>query len=361
MKDLLMFNQTVQNAFDSEPAKFEAFHQLMLDYANDNLSAGVDKKDANAKIVSKLRAIIGCDEHSTKAEIRKAIRRNKTVIFDIIEDTVQDLLVTGWARDPFFQKYVEVRNIALGDRNEFYVPDDSLFSVMKVSGNHHDIIRQRLGAGSLFPIVTSWVAIKFYSEYERLITNLEDFGTFVRKLYESYDQYVRQAMYDALEGYAASVPAAMRKTGSITAANLRELCYNVSALTGSPVVIMGTRPVLQSVIALTDSNWISAEMKEDHYKTGLIGYFEGYDVVEIPQGFKGGNTTSPLVSNDYLWIMPVSDQKFIKVVNEGDTQMYQVPDPQTNMDMTFEAELQTKLGVGIVFATSFGVYDIAGS
>ena len=49
------------------------------------------------------------------------------------------MLVTGWQNDPFMMKYVDQKNLALGDKNEFYVEDDSMLSVMKVSGNHHDI------------------------------------------------------------------------------------------------------------------------------------------------------------------------------------------------------------------------------
>lgn len=36
-------------------------------------------------------------------------------------------------------KYVDQRNLALGDKNEFYAEDDSVLSVMKIAGNHHDI------------------------------------------------------------------------------------------------------------------------------------------------------------------------------------------------------------------------------
>lgn len=37
-------------------------------------------------------------------------------------------------------KYVDQRNLALGDKNEFYSEDESILSVMKVAGNHHDIV-----------------------------------------------------------------------------------------------------------------------------------------------------------------------------------------------------------------------------
>ena len=78
--------------------------------------------------------------------------------------------------------------------------------------------------------------------------------------------------------------------------------------------------------------------------------------MEIPQGFKGKDLSQPLVTNDLLWIMPVADNKFIKLVNEGDTQMYQVTDAGEHMDMTYDYEVQQKLGIAIMFNLAFGMY-----
>lgn len=182
---------------------------------------------------------------------------------------------------------------------------------------------------------------------------------FVQKIYEAYDVYLKQAIYDTMAGYRNSIPATFKKTGSVTAAKIRELCETVSMATGCPVVIMGTAAALRNITALQDANYISDDMKNEHYKTGTLGWYEGYSLVEIPQGFKKNDLTQNLIDNQLIWVMPVADNKFIKLVNEGDTQMYQVNDPGTNRDMTFDAEFQTKMGIGIVFNLAFGMYDIA--
>lgn len=138
MSKFMNFDARVQHAFHDDVNDYVAFNKLMLDAARgtvENYSA----KEANDKIVEVFRNVIGCDEHSTKAEIRRGIRKNQAVLFDIIEETIDDALVSGWEQNPFFREYVDVKNLALGDKNEFYVPDNSVLSVMKVSGNHHDI------------------------------------------------------------------------------------------------------------------------------------------------------------------------------------------------------------------------------
>ena len=138
MAKFMNFDLNVKNAFENNEENYMNFNKLMLDAAQGNLD-GVTPRQANDKIVEMFRNVIGVDEKATKAEVRKAIRRNQVAVFEIIEEVIDDMLVSGWEQNPFFREYVGVRNLALGDKNEFYVPDNSVLSVMKVSGNHHDI------------------------------------------------------------------------------------------------------------------------------------------------------------------------------------------------------------------------------
>ena len=350
------FAANVQSVFNNDVNDFMAFSDLLTETALGTQK--VSKAEANAKIVEVFQGVLGLDKNSKPAEVRKAIRRNQALVFDIIEETVQSLLVTGWGNDPWMMKYVDQRNLALGDKNEFYSEDDSVLSVMKISGNHHDIIRQRLAGGSVESIKTYWVGIKIYAEFERVVMGLEDWAKFITKVYEAYDRYIKNTVYDAMVGYATGLTGQFKKTGSITAANLNALCDLVSTATGMPVMIMGTRVALAKVIELQNASYISDAMKNEHYRTGTLGMWEGKELVEIPQVFEKGNVGKYKIDNTLIWIMPVSEEKFIKVVNEGDTQLMTVTDKDTNMDMTYEYELQTKLGCGVMLNGVFGCYDI---
>lgn len=356
MNKFMNFAANVQTVFNNDVNDFMAFSNLLTDVALG--TSKVSKEEANAKIVEVFQGVLGITKDSRPGDVRRALRRNQALVFDIIEETIQNLLITGWGNDPFFQKYVDQRNLALGDKNEFYSEDDSILSVMKVSGNHHDIIRQRLGAGAVDSIATYWCAVKVYSEFERVVTGAEEFAKFVNKMYEAYDRYVKNALYDAMVGYNTKLSSDFKKTGSITAENLNALCDMVSTATGYPVMIMGTRTALSKVIGLQNSQYISEAMKDEHYRTGLLGMWEGKELVEIPQVFEKGKVGQYKIDNTLLWIMPITDLKFIKLVNEGDTQLRAITDKDTNMDMTYEQEIQTKLGVAVMLNSAFGVYDL---
>ena len=177
-------------------------------------------------------------------------------------------------------------------------------------------------------------------------------------MYEAYDRYVKNTIYDAMVGYATALTGQFKKTGSLTADNLNALCDLVSTATGYPVMIMGTRTALSKVTALQNASYISDTMKDEHMRTGLLGMWEGKELISIPQVFEKNKVGSYKIDNTLLWIMPMTDVKFIKLVNEGDTQLRAITDKDTLMDETYEQEIQTKLGVAVMLNSAFGVWDI---
>lgn len=72
------------------------------------------------------------------------MRRHKLDVFEVIEETLDDLLVSGWGENPFFREFVEEKFMNLGNTNEFWVNDDVILTVSEVSGNHHDLCLIRI-------------------------------------------------------------------------------------------------------------------------------------------------------------------------------------------------------------------------
>lgn len=191
-----------------------------------------------------------------------------------------------------------------------------------------------------------------------------DWAKFINKVYEAVDKKVNSLVYAALSGAGSELPAGGQwvHTGPLSAEtkdDFLELIQDVQAVNGGvDVVIMGTKMALSKVAALEDVNWISENMKNERNTTGRVGYFEGVRIAEIPQVLADNDTTQRLVDNDKLLIMPIADNKFIKVFNEGDAQIKEVSDGNTNVDMTIEYEYQMKMGVGIVIGRLFGIWNI---
>lgn len=121
---------------------------------------------------------------------------------------------------------------------------------------------------------------------------------------------------------------------------------------------MGTKSALSKLKNLADVNWIAKEDRTDHRNLGHVGIFEGTRVVEIPQVFAKNDTTTKMVDPNVLLIMPVADNKFIKLVYEGDAMIKDVTDNTVNQDMTYEVKYMTKLGVSTIIGRYFGTWNI---
>ena len=367
MKNLMMFNTTVQNAFDNDNANLVCFKELLVDAARGEVKE-FSAREANQKIVEKFRSALGIDMNDRPQAVRRAIRANKDLVFTLIEETIEEQIITGWMENPFFNQFVDTKNLALGDENDFYVEDDSILSVSKVSGNHHNMIRQRLGAGRHFSVAGEWFGIKIYSDFERVLTGAEDWASFVSKVAEAINRYLYDALYAALRGAKENLGANWVKSGELAAANkatLVKLCQDISMATGSEVTIFGARSALSALTSMADVNWAPESAKNEYYKNGgVLGTFEGISVAEIGQGLKRGagiNSASVeyMLDTDRLYIIPTSvANKFIKVVNYGETQVSQVTDKDTNRDMSYEYEVLYKMGINVILSTVFGVWEI---
>lgn len=360
----MRLNFTNQSTSDVFAVKsYAEFSQLMFDTAKN--ASKISKEESNNKIREIMFEVLGVEPGCDRKTLRKAIRRHKIDVFEVIEDTVENLLVSGWGENPFFNEFVETKSYADGDTNEFYVKDDIILTVSELSGNHHNLLRQRLNEGSTFRVKTSWYGIKIYTEYELFMAGKVDWAMFVQKIYEAFDKKMNDMLYQAVMEAGKSVLPTdqFTKTGALsdtTKATLIELVEDVQTANGCEAVIMGTKTALSKLNTLVETQWISDAMRDERHSTGRIGVWEGIRLVEIPQAFAPNDTKTKLVDNNKLLVMPVADNRFVKVYNEGEAQISEVSDKDTNMDMTLEYEYQMKMGIATVIGRKFGMWTITG-
>lgn len=144
-----------------ETRNLAEFTELMENRAKNILPEGYSAKEVDNGIREVMFEVLGIDANADKKTIRKAIRRHKLDVYEVIEEVLPNLLKTGWQDNPFFEQFVEYKNLSDGDTNEFYVADEVILSVSELSGSHHNILRQRLGEGSTFRVKTSWYGVRF--------------------------------------------------------------------------------------------------------------------------------------------------------------------------------------------------------
>lgn len=197
------------------------------------------------------------------------------------------------------------------------------------------------------------------------MNGIVDWAKFVQKIYEAFDLKVNTLLHDAVLAAGDKVLPAAQFTKSLemkaeNEATIIELADDVALANGTDIVIMGTKTALNKLSSITPITYYSDAMKDERNTTGRLGVWNGFTLMEIPQAYAPNTTSKKLEDNAKLLIMPATDNKFIKFVNEGDAQFYENTDPSKNMDMTIDAEYQQKMGFATVINRKFGQIKITG-
>ena len=282
-------------------------------------------------------------------------RKHKVEIFEIIEEVLNITLPDAWNESPFYNEMVEVKNYLLGQKNEFIVEDDSTLVVSRISGNHWNIDRQKLPAGKTFDVDTEWFGIRVYDELERFLKGVQTVEKMFAKMQESIQKDIDARVYSAFNGAGTYLPSSFQESGSFDKDTMLELVSKVQIASQRTVRIAGTKQALAKLDSAIASQWISNEMKNEKHTTGRIKVWEGINTVEIPQTFTRG-TYDFKVDDNVLYVLP-ENYRPIKLFFEGDTRSRELGEKDTD-DMSIDYQIQTKLGVGVVFDSLFGVYTV---
>jgi len=282
-------------------------------------------------------------------------RRHKIEIFEIMEEVLNVNLPNAWNESPFYNELVEMKNFLLGQKNEFVIQDNSVLAVARISGNHWNIDRQKINGSRSFSLETEWFGIRVYDDLERFLKGYVTIDQMFAKMQEGLNKDIDSRVYSAFMGAGTYLPTEFNESGTFVKDTMLTLVDRVQTASGKAARIAGTKQGLAKMGAAIDSAWISNEMKQEQHTTGRVKIWEGIDTIEIPQVFTRG-TYDFKIDNNTLLVLPDS-YKPVKLYFEGDTRARDLSETDTE-DMTIDSQMQTKLGVGVVFEAPFGKYQI---
>lgn len=365
MRDITCFSNNVVAQFDNNYDNMLQFNEVALD-ASHGAYNKYSKEETNTILRNQFNRVMGVDfKLATPMKRRQAWRDHGREVASLIEDVILDKMQSGWnAANARFMEYVEDVNIADGDKNEFYVADNSLLQVSKFAGNHHDIIRQYVKPGKSFTVETSWYVIKVYADFEMFMLGKIDFADLVDKMYKSIEDYRYSALYTAFMSMDSSLPTDMILETAVSESTkdaIIEQVEEVKAATGKDVILVGTRTAIQKLQSTVNYSLWSNDMKNERYNNGLLGQWEGYECLALSRVNKSGTRDSVFTAEDNkkIFIMPVGMEKPIKRVNEGDILYTERGMDGSSMDMTVEADIRYKEGIGVVISELFGEIKIS--
>lgn len=381
----LTFSEHVNSVFAAMNTNYEAMNNLMQDVAlgreifDAESDRVISKKEANDKIYQFSLKLLGIENVHDKKQVRRGFRDHGREWFDIIEDTIDTRVAYGFTDNMWFNELVDQRNIAYGDRQDFYIENDAVLSVAKAGTSHHDHIIQRLPAGQTISVPTALYVVKVGADINKYIVGQVDWTALVDAIAKAFMIKIQTEVYTNVTSAAASLPVQTGFVGtgalsSSTKAAFDEIIENVSAANdGAEVIVMGTKSGLAKVSAIADVTYngslIAGAQKDNVMNTGNIGIYEGTRLVEIPNRFasrlpisgSGASLPSKLFDPAILMIIPVIGDagKFVKFVDEGDTLILEKTERGDYVSDIMTYEVQRHFGVATVLGRYFGQWTLA--
>ena len=284
-------------------------------------------------------------------------RNHKNEIYTVIETVLSTNLPMAWENSHFYDKFVEVKNGALGDKNEFVVEDNSILVVANFSGNHWDTDRQKLQGKKSFSVSTGWIYLRVYDELERFLKGTVTLPEMIAKLQKGFQNEIDSRIYASFNGIGTYLPSAFQEKGTDDRGLMNDLIQRVQTASQKEVVVAGTRTALSHIAEGIDSVWIANSQKEELATTGVVVENIGLPAkaVMIPQTFLRG-TYDFKVDNNVIHVLP-ADSKLIKLFYEGDVRARDLGEQDTH-DQTIDSQVQVKLGTGVVCNNLTGRYEI---
>ena len=325
--------------------------KLCLDYHR-GCVANYSMSDAKEAINAELSAMVGGATRITPRMVREGTCNE---LFALIETVIQNTTEEGLKGDEFFSKFVEYKNMALGDKNTFYVENDDRIIVSSVAEGSQSVRRQKLEGGSEFSVATNLKAAKIYEEMNRIIANRADINTLIQKVSKAF---IDADLNETYAAFVKAMNAIETPYGNLTAAGtfdedtLLGIIDHVEAANNAPATIIGTRSALRKVTTAVQSD----KQKDDMYNMGYFGKFNGTPMVVMKQRHEVCSTNFILPDND-LYII-AGEEKFIKHVTEGTTDIA-TKGYWENQDLTQEYAMFQRTGNAVVMAKKAGIYRVA--
>jgi hypothetical protein len=89
---------------------------------------------------------------------------------------------------------------------------------------------------------------------------------------------------------------------------------------------------------------------------GYVQIFRGTPIVQIPQSFVDESNTKTWINPQFAYVLPAGKEKVVKVVFEGNTQVWDLKNPDNSM----EIHTYKKMGAAILTHHNWGIYQNTG-
>lgn len=310
--------------------------------------------DVNAAFVDGLRELAGSVNQFMK---------NRYDIYEILIETVDEILpkkvIDG------IGMFAEIQQVGQGQKAMFKKPVGrararQFLTQVGLSGVYETF---RLDA-TTFEVGAHAVGGGATVDFCRMLDGAESLAEVMSVITEGLTDAVFVEVHKALR---AAINAQDRPAANKVIVNafdgdaMAKLCAVVRAY-GQGAVIFATPEFVadmgaDAIVPVTAPGLFAGAVSRDDidaiHNTGYVNIFRGTPIVQIPQSFVDENNDKTWIDPQYAYVLPTGNNKVVKVVLEGQTQ---VKDHE-NKDNSMEVFAWKKMGCAILTNYNWGIYQ----
>lgn len=325
------------------------FRDIALHAAKGTAPETFSINDVNAAFVDGLKELAGSYNQFMK---------NRYDIYDIIIESIDQILPKNVI--DALGSFAEVKVVGQGDKAMFrrklgrqrakkfltQVGLSGVYETFRLDSDTFEVSAHAVGGGATI-------------DFERMLDGAESLAEVVGIVTEGLENAVYVEVQKALVAAAAVMPETNIESGSWDAEEMVRLLTTVRAY-GAPVIYacpefiaaMGPDAIVAPMANAAQGIYSPKDIDAIH-DYGFINTFRGAPIVQLPQSFVDENNTETYVNPRLAYIFPGGQEKVVKVVLEGATQIRD----HENKDNSMEVFAWKKMGCAILTHHNWAIYE----
>ena len=283
----------------------------------------------------------------------QSYRKNKTLVFELMEKAVDEILPRKVFEN--MKEFADVSTIAHGDKSYYRVKTGTLrgrqFVTKGAFGGRYEAFK--LGEKT-FPIETEVQVAAAQVGLEEMLEKKVDFADYTDVINVGFEMMTYKEVMRHMIALGTNVQ--IPTNNKLASAGFDPIKF--SALLGVVRAYGEPTIICSEMFAATirpDGNWVTDADRAEMRSKGYIGQYNGAKVVVLPQSFfeptnEGGDNL--VVPPGMAWILPAGEEKPVKIVFEGET----IVEEFANRDYSKELQFMKKMGVALLTNPGMAVY-----
>lgn len=274
----------------------------------------------------------------------RTYQENKNLIFDLIEQTITEVLPPRIEQN--YMRFADVQRIGQGDKAKFRIKVTeaakrrarTFVTRVGLAGRYETFILD----GGEMEVQTGAIGSAARIGFEEFLDGRWQFSDFTSIILEQMDYFIYQEVGKALTAMLDNIPAVNKATvAGFDEDTMDELL--AIADTYGKAAIYCTQEFANKMIP--SAARISEKMKDTLWEKGWLLTYKGHEVIILEQSLVDETNREKVIDPAQAYIIPVGSEKPIKVVFEGQVHVREVTD---NDDWSTDMQTYVKVGIGTI-------------